>query len=206
MSPFPHPFSPPQNLYAYSFNNPVNISDPSGMNPAIALPFIGAIAGITAAQAAQAAAAAAGLTVLACLADSKCAAQMRAAIEAAIAKLSSLLINILKAACDLQHEIYKAVEKPCRSCKDYQNRAKCFPDRLANCAFAQLNLACWTNAVAERGKFMISGCDFVPPWNGSSFGGHLTQLREKIGAARICLNSQINNCRILDLDDFNSFF
>jgi len=140
--------------------------------------------------AAEAAAAAFGLSILGCLANEKCRNAVKKAIEQAVNGLGTTIKSILEAQCKLQHSLYKNTEKFCSSCET--GRAGTFCERVVLCYRASTNGTCWSSVVAQRGAYLLSGCDFILENN---FEGHVKALLEKIGALNNCAKSGINNCR-----------
>lgn len=175
------------NAYAYVHGNPFAAVDPSGKAAVVVIPIAG---GAVVLSAAEAAAAAFGLSVWACLGHPECAAAMAKAVEEALEGLSELAIELLKTACDIKYQIYKATEKLCGSCSPY--RGKCFVERVERCASASANAACWSAVAAGRAAYILSGCDALS--DTPNLDGHINEAMGKFKAYKHCVTEAKKNC------------
>lgn len=182
----------PYDLYEYCESKPMFMLDPSG-TAVLVIPIAGGAAGAAAAasaaaQAAEAAALAAGVSLLVCLQSPPCAAQVRLAVERALANIDALAKAALITACNAAYEAYKALPTCERCVRGYADN--CILS-IWRCAHATKNYACHNTVAAARAAYLISGCDVVLPPKAKD---HWFAVEQALNGVDRCRESMDNNC------------
>ncbi|MFN7447545.1 MAG: RHS repeat domain-containing protein, partial [Pirellula sp.] len=174
-------------LYEYCESNPMVWSDPNG-TAVFVIPIVGAGSGAAAAAAAKAAAAFGAAGILACLQHPPCAAQIRVAVQQALANIDAATTASLIAACNIAYAGYKNLPSCDRCVRGYADNCLL---SIWRCAHATKNFACHNTVAAARAAYLVSGCDVVLPPQKKD---HWAAVEQALNGADRCRESMDNNC------------